>query len=228
MKRKGGEVAAVPCSVVKSLAASIGEMAISNLPTDSSSSRMMLHESSSNSEKTSWDVTLKSLRMFLSTQEAAANTASSLITEALGLVSKIEQESKEKPLKDFTAAQSKLAAKIQQEKKIYQSENADLAEIESSIQKKQIEIESLRNVQGDLLKEKKRLEKQIEEYKIECAEEIEVLDSIETQMIQQIPRVKKRISLYSQATGIKWNYDNIHMVEGELVSRIYRWFLKSH
>ncbi len=208
----------MPCLTVKSLTASIGDVAIST-KTNSDESSLMHDNCSVSAGKPSWDKTLSALQAFMSKYEDGDITATtSLISRNLELASLIEKESKEKPMADFTRVQAKINARIEQEERIYREEHMDLIEIESSIKKIQEEIESLSNIKQNLTQESLRLKKKIEEYSIECAEEIEELDCIEAQMIQQIPRVKKRISLYSQATGIKWNYDNPNMVEGEIVS----------
>lgn len=140
-----------------------------------------------------------------------------LISRNLELVALIEKEGKERPLDDATRVKSKLLDRIEEEENIFKNENMDLVEIESSIKKIEEEIHCLANEKNDLLQEAMKLKKEIDQYRVECAEEIEELDGIEAQMIQQIPRVKKRISLYTQATGIKWNYDKPNMVEGEIV-----------
>jgi hypothetical protein len=219
MKRKGGEVASLPCLTVKSLTTSLNNIAISKgLYTDNESSLKHDIYSASAVENTSRDKTLKDIQTFMSKYNEASITAmTSLISRNLELVAVIEKEGKEWPLDDATRIQSKLLARIEQEENIYRNENMDLAEIESSIRQSEEEIQRLASVKNDVIQETMKLKKEIDEYRVECAEEIEELDGIEAQMIQQIPRVKKQISLYSQATGIKWNYDKPNMVEGEIV-----------
>jgi len=218
MKRKGGEVASLPCLTVKSLSASLNTIAISKgFNTEHESSSKHDIYSASAGENTSRDKTLKDIQSFMSKYNEESFTAmTSLISRNLELVALIEKEGKERPLDDAIRIQSKLLSRIEQEENIYRNENMDLVEIESSIRKTEEEIQRLANVKNDLIQETMKLKKEIDEYRVECAEEIEELDGIEAQMIQQIPRVKKRISLYSQATGIKWNYDKPNMVEGEI------------
>lgn len=215
MKRKGVEVVPLPCLTVKSLTTSLNNIAIN---TDNESSLKHVIYSASAVENVSRDKTIRDLHLFMSEyNEKSILAMTNLISRNLELVALIEKEGKERPLDDATRVKSKLLDRIEEEENIFKNENMDLVEIESSIKKIEEEIQCLANEKNDLLQEAMKLKKEIDQYRVECAEEIEELDGIEAQMIQQIPRVKKRISLYTQATGIKWNYDKPNMVEGEIV-----------
>jgi len=223
MKRKGADVASPPCSVVKSLPASMEPSSSLNssvVNVSYAGAPTLSNSKWGPTEKPTWEKTRDALHAFLYEHDSTIQDSVRLVSECLLIASKIEQEAKEKPLKDFEALQLKISSRIQQEEELYQTESADLVKKEKELRQLEEGIKSLRIHQQSLVKEKSSHLKKIEEYKSECAEEIEECDEIEAQMMQQIPRVKKRISLYAQATGIKWNYDNVDMVEGEIVSSL--------
>jgi len=74
----------------------------------------------------------------------------------------------------------------------------------------------LRTKNALLLKEKGEIKQRTDQYNIEASQEVEQIDEVEEMKKLEVPRLQQQISLYASISGIKWEYDCVDSLAGEV------------
>lgn len=113
-------------------------------------------------------------------------------------------------------AKSNLTQKVQEaehaqheETKSLKAQQNELTELENDVNQLKDLIRQKENEIGDAME-------RIKMYEAEANQEVEKIDEVEAQMLREVPRLKKKMALYANVTGIKWKYNNENMREGEI------------
>jgi hypothetical protein len=137
------------------------------------------------------------------------------------------QRQREDLIQVSTAIQEKLTKRINVEEAKCQKESENVQAIEQELIHIQQERDSLVREMTDLEKMRKELEQQIASAIEEANKEVEAIDLVEENRKNTVPRLKHQISLYAATTGLKWEFENDHLLEGHVVSTVQYsiWFL---
>eukprot|EP00586_Coscinodiscus_wailesii_P020277 CAMPEP_0172501926 /NCGR_PEP_ID=MMETSP1066-20121228/155098_1 /TAXON_ID=671091 /ORGANISM="Coscinodiscus wailesii, Strain CCMP2513" /LENGTH=193 /DNA_ID=CAMNT_0013276989 /DNA_START=394 /DNA_END=975 /DNA_ORIENTATION=- len=109
---------------------------------------------------------------------------------------------------DVAATKRELREKIEEAEREVEAGTKAL-----SLQRKRIErLEADRREMTEL-QEQKEMEceegrRRIEEYKEESSKEVEQIDEVEARRMKEVPRLKKKIALCANITGITWKYED--------------------
>jgi len=80
----------------------------------------------------------------------------------------------------------------------------------------QTEVKTQRETNDILNSQNKDIEENIRKYQDESAQTIELLDDLEDRKKKEVPRLKRQVSIHAVATGIRWDYDRVDALVGEL------------
>jgi len=98
----------------------------------------------------------------------------------------------------------------------YDFEQQKLKSHEQQLRSLEANVTNIRRHNLDLRQKKQIAEEKIKKYVLESNQEIEKIDEVEEQRKKELPRLKQQISLLATATGIKWDYDYVDALVGEV------------
>jgi len=113
--------------------------------------------------------------------------------------------------------QDNLIRKIQQEEEKCQEESALTLEMERTCQLLNSERKNLTETLSELAQTRQHLSEKIVEARREANQQVEQLGGIEEARKNQVPKLKHQISMDANTTGLKWNFEKEHLLEGEVV-----------
>jgi len=199
MKRKGNEIDSPVCFVIRSLP----DEGSPNYKTPFGSAPFV-----------SWKETRAALDEFVN--NVSVSQTVDLITRSDEIVRYLKTKAPQEVVLCAEAVQNRLRTSIAEERRMYESENAGASKIQKEVDQLLEELQVCHDSKEALMKRKAETMIKIEHYKAEAAEELEEYDEMEAAMMQQVPRMKKGIALYARSTGIKWNYENLDVLAGEV------------
>lgn len=113
-----------------------------------------------------------------------------------------------------------LTHKICQEEAKCEQESQNVNAMEDLIKEVTAERDSIQEDMVNLDLTRQNLEKRIAKAIEEANQEVEAIDLVEENRKNQVPRLKRQISLYASTTGIKWDFENDRLLEGHVVSQV--------
>mmetsp|Transcript_14701 Transcript_14701/g.20782 ORF Transcript_14701/g.20782 Transcript_14701/m.20782 type:complete len:251 (-) Transcript_14701:51-803(-) len=144
-----------------------------------------------------------------------SNDAMALVSHCLHLASNFAQK-QETLVKESKSIQNALQKRINQERAACMKESDDLYHMELKLQQLQVDKDALHESLQDMDTLEREMKERIIQYNMEASEQVESIDQVESERKQQVPRLKQQISLYAATTGIKWDYDQEHLLVGEV------------
>jgi hypothetical protein len=169
----------------------------------------------------SWEQTRQELKHFVSSGDGGCERKTSECVAMIDLYSTtlhyLETTAPAELTKQANAIQSNLRQQIAAETHLSKEENDGLAQVQQDLDLLEVELQKSKDNYNTLLQQKEDIICQIKDFQMEAAEDLGEFDELEASMIQQVPRMKKGIALFARSTGIKWNYDNLDVLAGEVV-----------
>mmetsp|Transcript_26960 Transcript_26960/g.31359 ORF Transcript_26960/g.31359 Transcript_26960/m.31359 type:complete len:252 (-) Transcript_26960:70-825(-) len=216
MKRKGEEYATSPvASVVFSSPPSQYNTPSSNINVNLSSSLSILSPFSPASCRP-WEETREAMEKVLyQFQGLKSSNDYNLIKETSNVIERMEGHVnvlKEKS----TTIKDRIQNRIEYFAEQCNSETEKLEKQQQKIDEFKSEVDTIRDCLSNLLKEEKEMKARIDEYKIQASQEVEQIDEVEEEKKVECDRLRNQISMYAVITGIKWDYDTIESIAGEV------------
>jgi len=202
MKRQGEEFAVTPSiSVVMS-------------PDDEATSDSISSFTLPNSK--TWEATRDAMNQLLERYNDNSNDKSiALIHEINADLEHVEEE--EKAIRDDAdAIVDEIQNRIGTCSKNFSQEEQNLRQEQRHIQDLECEVDEIRDNNIIAKEEEKQLERKIEYYRELANEHVEQIDEVELEKKEEVYRLQYQISLHATTTGIKWDYDDIHVMSGEI------------
>ena len=127
------------------------------------------------------------------------------------------QRQQDQLLEQSQAQQEMLNSKIKEEQSHLQQELSALEAMENKLAEICKERDSIQHDISDLNRLREELETKISLAMEEANQEVENIDMVEEARKNQVPRLKHQISMYASTTGIKWDYGEGDILQGEAV-----------
>ena len=118
--------------------------------------------------------------------------------------------------KESSSIKNSLLQRIDKERETCMKESDDLYDMELKLQQLQVDQDALKESLQDMESLEHEMKERIVQYEFEASEQAESIDQVEAERKRQVPRLKQQISLYATTTGIKWDYDQEHLLVGEV------------
>jgi hypothetical protein len=120
-------------------------------------------------------------------------------------------------LEDAAVTQTKLDAAVQEAAEQCKEESAAIYQMQTALHKLHAERDAVLADLSSTDEQVEELNKEIIRYQQEAEEEMGAIDSVEENAKKSVPRLQYLISLYALCTGIKWDFDEERLLEGEVV-----------
>jgi chromosome segregation ATPase len=120
-------------------------------------------------------------------------------------------------LTESAATQKKLDDAVQEAAEQCKEESAALYQLQTALHKLNTERDSMLADLSATDQQTEELNQDIHRYQQEADEEMGAIDSVEENAKKSVPRLQYLISLYASCTGIKWDFDQERLLEGEVV-----------
>lgn len=209
VKRKGGQLAESPTTEFVTTIAS-------SLAVSPSSTTSIPVASPIGSSSFTWEETSQMMNQLL---EHYVGTAAA---DSVSLVKECASENKDLSnwrnsfLQQSQKIKSRIQSSIDECHTKCQQEEGALDEQKKHLATLEGEESHLRMNNALLLKEKEDIERRISQYKNEASQEVEKIDEVEERKKMEVPRLQQQISLYASISGIKWEYDCVDSLAGEV------------
>mmetsp|Transcript_11550 Transcript_11550/g.13604 ORF Transcript_11550/g.13604 Transcript_11550/m.13604 type:complete len:244 (-) Transcript_11550:110-841(-) len=209
VKRKGGEFAESPTTAFVTT--------IASSPTITSSSTASAPAISPfNTSSFTWEETSLLMTQLLDHYVGpAASDNISLIKECASQNEDLSNW-KNSFLLESQSIKGRIQSRIDECHMKYQQEEGALEEQRKHLVTLEGEEHLLREKHTMLRKEKGEIEQRIDQYKIEASQGVEKIDEVEEMKKMEVPRLQQQISLYASISGIKWEYDCVDSLAGEV------------
>jgi len=109
-----------------------------------------------------------------------------------------------------------IAERITECSKSFSQEEQNLRQQQKHIADLENEVKEIRNSVDVAKEEEIALQKKIRHYTEQANARVERIDEVEVQKKEEVYRLQTQISLHAHVTGIKWNYDDIDSIKGEI------------
>ncbi len=120
-------------------------------------------------------------------------------------------------LTESAVTQKNLDAAVQEAAEQCKEESAALYQLQTALHKLNAERDSMLADLSATDQQTEELIQDITRYQQEADEEMGAIDSVEENAKKSVPRLQYLISLYASCTGIKWDFDQERLLEGEVV-----------
>jgi chromosome segregation ATPase len=120
-------------------------------------------------------------------------------------------------LTESAVTQKKLDAAVQEAAEQCKEESAALFQLQTDLHKLNAERDAMLADLSATNQQAEELNRDITRYQQEADEEMGAIDSVEENAKKSVPRLQYLISLYASCTGIKWDFDQERLLEGEVV-----------
>lgn len=137
------------------------------------------------------------------------------LRECIHLQNNLEQK-KELILKQAEAIKARIQSATDKCCSLLQGETEKLKNHQRNLDDLQTELDRIIHKRNDLQNQLKEVNNQIHVYTTEASQEIEEFDAIEMEKRDEVPKLKKQLSMHATATGIKWDYDRTDALAGEV------------
>ena len=215
VKRKGSEYGQAPkLSIVTSPEPSIGSSL--STPTNDNIDSLLNSPLSTSSHPLQWedtkDLITKTLQMY---DAPTATDGVHLATACLSSNDKLESR------KDELHAQAnnimeQIKARTDECSKACMNELNDLHNHRETLKSLEMELNNIRLKNLHLDEKQSTVKERIEGYRAEAKEEVEQIDELEEERKAEVPRLKQQISILATSTGIKWDYNRVDVLAGEI------------
>ena len=112
--------------------------------------------------------------------------------------------------------QTQLKNRMEEAMKAYEKEEDVLKEAEDKNTILRERITELRDENEKILKDTKDSKAKTVRYQIESSKQLDQIDEVEAQKKRDVPKQQQYISLFATTTGIKWDYDCVDSLAGEI------------
>jgi small-conductance mechanosensitive channel len=120
-------------------------------------------------------------------------------------------------LAESSATQKKLDVAVQEAAEQCKEESEALYQLQTALHKLHAERDAMLADLSATDQQTEELNQDIIRYQQEANEEMGAIDSVEESAKKSVPRLQYLISLYASCTGIKWDFDQERLLEGEVV-----------
>lgn len=210
VKRKGGDFAESPTT------AFVTKMESSPTVSPSSTASVPVTSPLSTTSSFTWEETSQLMTQLLEHYVGPAASGNISLVKECTSNNKDLSNWKSSFLLQSQSIKSRIQSRIEECHMKCQQEEGALEEQMQHLTVMQGEENHLREKNALLVKEKKEIEQRIDQYKIEASQEVEKIDEVEEMKKMEVPRLQQQISLYASISGIKWEYDCVDSLAGEV------------
>lgn len=111
---------------------------------------------------------------------------------------------------------SDINAKIQECSRNFSQEEENLRQILTHISNLQDEVNDIRNSVNESKEQEHEIRQKILLYNEQASERVVQIDEVELKKKEEVYRLQTQISLHAHVTGIKWDYEDIDSIKGEI------------
>jgi chromosome segregation ATPase len=164
-----------------------------------------------------WEATLDSMNQLLESydNEETLSHRTPIIRSIESSVQNIEQSKSNTEL-EGNAIISDIADRIKDCSSNFSQEEQNLRQQQKHVADLEYEVDEIRNSVDEVKEEDLALQKKIQHYREQASERVERIDEVEVQKKEEVYRLQTQISLHAHVTGIKWDYDDINSIKGEI------------
>jgi len=165
-----------------------------------------------------WEATRDAMNQLLDTyddEETLLARRKTLIHNVESNLTNLEQ-SETDIVSEGTSIISQITERINECSKNFSEEEQNLRQQQRHIADLENEVNEIRNSVDMAKEEEIILQKKIRHYKEQANARVERIDEVEIQKKEEVYRLQTQISLHAHVTGIKWNYDDIDSIKGEI------------
>lgn len=215
MKRKGSDTISPPLSVV--VDSPFHESKANDVDTPaSSSSPLSVFSQFSPTSSRNWEETRDLVdKVLMQFEGPNASNDIAIIKGNREIIKKLENnvdvlKSKSNKIKE--QVQSKIDSCVEELK----SEAVSIRVQTERFEEIESQLNEIKKKTSDLVKVEKELKLKIDEYRELACQEVEQLDEVEEEKKAEVYRLQKHISLLALVSGIKWDYDCVESIAGEV------------
>jgi chromosome segregation ATPase len=111
---------------------------------------------------------------------------------------------------------SDINSKIKECSRNFSQEEENLREILTHISNLQDEVNDIRNGVNESKEQEDEIRRKIILYNEQASERVVHIDEVELRKKEEVYRLQTQISLHAHVTGIKWDYEDIDSIKGEI------------
>lgn len=111
---------------------------------------------------------------------------------------------------------TEIDAKITECNENFSQEEKNLRAMVAHIDNLENEVNEIRYSVNEAKEEETEIQKKIILYNEQARERVEQLDEVELKKKEEVYRLQTQISLHAHVTGIKWDYDDVDSIKGEI------------
>ena len=163
----------------------------------------------------SWNETMQMMSDLLQLYEKQEQSPlMQSLRECMHLQKKLEQR-KEILLNQSRDIQARIHSVTDQCSQLLEIETKTIHSYKRNMDELQDELERIRGKTRDVQRQLDDANQQIQTY-TEISDDVEELDSLEMEKKEEVPRLRRQLSMHATATGIKWDYDRVDALVGEV------------
>lgn len=211
MKRKSQEAVSPGTTVVMT---SPSNPSIFNR--DDTSSPFSILSPFSPSASRSWEDTRDSMdKLLLQFEGPNASNEIAVLKDNMNIIKKLEEnvgllKTKSNKIKE------EIQSRIDDSMRKLEEETEALRFQQDCVNEKRSEVDKMKREIAELIKKEMELKMKIEQHKEDASQEVEDLDEVEEEKKAEVFRLQQHISLLALVSGIKWDYDSIDTIAGEV------------
>jgi hypothetical protein len=168
-------------------------------------------------EKFTWETTKDAMHQLLEcyNDERSIRDAESVLKQCMSDISELSGV-KEELVSDGDEIVSDINAKIKECSRNFSREEENLQQILTHISNLQDEVSDIRSSVNESKEQEHEIRQKIMLYNEQASERVEQIDEVEVKKKQEVYRLQTQISLHAHVTGIKWDYEDMDSIKGEI------------
>lgn len=143
------------------------------------------------------------------------------INEIVSYPNKIQLECKNYIKNEVEPMKEKIQNKMVEEQNRKRTNEEEMILLRKQIEQLIHEKQCIVNELNTFKQQEDTIQNDISELIAETSNEIHEIENFHDICQMKVPRLRQQLSLYGNVTGIKWNFDNEHILSGQIVSYIF-------
>mmetsp|Transcript_12793 Transcript_12793/g.24012 ORF Transcript_12793/g.24012 Transcript_12793/m.24012 type:complete len:207 (+) Transcript_12793:163-783(+) len=168
-------------------------------------------------QKFTWEATKDAMHQLLEciNDERSIENAEAVLKSYVSEMSELTNVPK-KIQSDGNDIFTDINAKIQECSRNFSQEEESLRQILTHISNLQDEVNDIRNSVNLSKEQEHEIRQKILLYNEQASERVVQIDEVELKKKEEVYRLQTQISLHAHVTGIKWDYEDIDSIKGEI------------
>ncbi len=213
MKRKGQEAVSSGTAVVMS--PPVAETKCSNDDSSSSSFACPSPFSPSSSARTLEEIKAAMEKLLLMFDGPTASDDMNVLRDNTNILQNLNENVNQLKCKSGKI-RDEIQSRIQDSSEQLDQEKESLRMQKERVNEKRAEVDRVKRNISELIKKEMELKMKIDQHKKDASQEVEEIDEVEEEKKAEVFRLQQHVSLLAHISGIKWDYDCIDSIAGEV------------